>query len=1382
MDVAQDLLRFDRDGDTVDPSMNNLKLFSCSGEPDDRTCDFSGTDDSDNTSYVEGLLIYSVLNFVAIGLLLFCCPCLTVFAWCRRYHRNDEKTETDLKDSEGEEEEPLDSSTQEKKPKKSASETCKRLPLYCLSFSLLSLLVLMTLALVANFTFAQESGQAYTVGEGAMQLIRGTEGAISQFLQRSTAEVLTPSLSAIRTLINEQANFTEIAIRMEAINLTVAGIPENQDIISLLRTMSNFSDSNVTRDIDLLRQDIVLLDSQRLQLYNLSLDVDAVLVDLTPTLARLQTVIEQADETIDDLVSFQLFLTGSPDSTTDGVLGEVSADLLLLRREENGGTIPSAGAFQQVVTTGYGSLPRLISAAMNGDPAESEVLATRLWDLTLGLQGLPNLTATAVSVRALDRRIERDVVQEDSTFRRFLNSTVELQTVFDDLPTVQSLRSLFDEFVLLIEAISLDSVLRNLEALSSSVPFFRGYLNQLQGEFESFLDFSDVLVDLAALQEQLQRINSSIATLPTEVSDIQSVYDSVNDTITEGLVIVAEVQRELQDGNETLLGIELDLVGYMNQTQELSQELEEQRSVDELTTLNSSLVLLEENIGLINTTALTLQATLLSSTLTNLQVDLEPLAEQLVELQSRVDEALRLLVRTSNPVDGDYVVLSQGVCDVGGGPCREQGVFRCSQFLPGTSNIRTCTRDSTCASAGAGFCLADDSRAQTLQAYLAPFAVPGDVIEVDDFLTDSAELSDMVDAFELEETVSALDDIMETLTTLDMDVLREQLASLQTSLLDIDLDSILSALTVGTETLDSVDYEEYIGILLDVDESVEEVRGDSVPLINTWQPFFRLLDDFLRDRTGAGSSARQTLSSFLLLLSPEALDQTYIERGPGAMLLQIVDSLDEMADFIASGQTAVEFDPPRVADFVRGYARVLDRMNGIFNGTRGALLSHGSLHYMASVVGGTSSSVLPANFPLVSGIFVDSQGNTYPDDATCWLDQCVEHSTDFLNHEPLSMQPEEFPGFLSNPVELSLQQLLLLIWVPVMLVILFGIVTLCCQGAEFYLQDRKDHSGASWAFHGSQCMAVWMYVVVLLMMLVSALVFPLMVLWSDSCTSGGGLGEQFLVSYGDALCTREWSSSFEAEGSLSSCAIRYNVTEDLGGGNVTLQIDMLSTYREFVRGECTEEEQGLGHIMRQIGRELQSIPSRFVEQQLADPDIPALGETLQQISRGAAAMQGRLAREFFEGEAEERFDCSQVGVVFGDFSGYSCEDLYPAVFYVIGCLYLAAWVLLCCGLPGACCFHPLRKKEKPFNPVIVFVPTEPVDEYQRAIDRRVKPEISRERPSFTEHSERRVAVREGGPEGDSKEDEHTLGHEVESFHSAHSELSAPEPVPSNTKA
>ena len=420
-----------------------------------------------------------------------------------------------------------------------------------------------------------------------------------------------------------------------------------------------------------------------------------------------------------------------------------------------------------------------------------------------------------------------------------------------------------------------------------------------------------------------------------------------------------------------------------------------------------------------------------------------------------------------------------------------------------------------------------------------------------------------------------------------------------------------------------------------------------------------------------------------------------VRTGPSGLVNSITAGIiDASITYFNAKQNAVVLPNLDVTGALRPYLKYADRAAANANGPYADLTAHGGLYYLGSVA--DPDIMVPATSPNAKYVLKDSNGNSYPSGEFCVTTECITETTNQVNSGSFSSLGDVLPisfNFAKN-AHLSREQLFLIPFIGPIIVVLLAIsallVPVCCgrSGSRCTPQWQKCPSAWTAGCIICQLPCIFLYV---------AVAWPMLMIAGDVCASGANIADNYVLSYGDDLC-----SFAGGTGGLQQCS--YTESVSLLGSTLqeTVNVSVLGVVRG-VAGACSDPDpiaSPLNDIAQQAAPFLFRLASTYVKStssgtsSFSFSDGVALSPTLRGLVLNATNATTAALVNFVAAETASGLSCGSVSGAVGSVKDALCCDAMPPLYWYASAWYLIAWAMCCCGLPAAC----LGRKRFPTSP------------------------------------------------------------------------------------
>ena len=1131
--------------------------------------------------------------------------------------------------------------------------------------TIIGILVMFFLSLFLGiYGLAERAPGIMNSPSGAVDILRALEPKLTQVFVSSAANVAAPALTSLNETITSSIDIPALANSMQLLNDTMPHIPDIGLIVERLRHVENITGNATALLVEEMIDMAGSLSDDRDRMAAIVNELREFTVESDEANAGLAYAIVQTNSSIDTIEEDMEFLFGADGS--GGLVGSIRSDLIALQRAPDG-IVPSTDTFDEASDGSYGTTPRLVSGAMEGDIAEIDSLVDKLTVIYTNMTNLPNYTETAESVMTLNVTI-MDALAPNGAVSYLLGNLTAIQDGVVNYPDLLSATLLVSESLELFNGVldDLDRAVEVLEELDVSFSTLPGDLQVLKSELEDVRLLNATLDGLLVIKEQLLSVNESLVKLPNALGKITDVFDDVKDNANDVLDDLDGMLEDIDEANTTIMRYLDDGRSYVEDMREMRDRVNQSLTDYDLTSINDTLndaisFLAEVNFNVSLNRVYSFQSTLLSVSFD------DDLVTALRSFEETVQVILTTLRRTVDPSEGgpngvttgDYLLLQSGYCsnsvatyctsnvDCGAGTCSGKGTYRCAH-----DGSIACNDDDDCTG---GYCLADSTVAGTLHAQLNAMSSSSGDIDLSSYLLHL--------------------DAMESTTDLDLSTARYSLNKAYDVITVVNLTEIRSMLDLVSEAIDSynatgalddLDYNfDDLGIseVIDIVEPLQEDRDELIeehyPTVKDYTSTMWALHDFLY--------GGQQLRTYIDNLAEPHLHEVVEMSGPTAMLRSIAEQVDLATLFFHENQNGfkVSTSNNRDSDSLNAF-KFLDRMGAYEVSGYGDMVGNGAVYYIVRLF---NMSTVFWNDPKLKGIFANSDDERYENGKYCVTSKCEDHTQDVVHNSPLSEWHLEFPQYDMSAVEsvdYSTQELLLLVWVFPLILVVVGATSLLLAVVKMPKGEKC-------------CNACFLSVLLCqlpLVLLLTGFLFFIVTFFSKVCDDWDVVGRMYITEYGDQFCHDELGG----KGTNRECTFDFSVKESMGGGNVTITIDVLDMYGGIFQNQCGGNDP-FASLLRSLSDQLEPIPTRYIE---SSSSLDDTRNGVMDILVDAGDNVGFVFHEFMYGLADDVLNCEKVSGVIASIHSETCVSVVGPMMWIIAPWYLCAWIMLCCGLPAAC--------------------------------------------------------------------------------------------------
>lgn len=1250
------LLRFNRQGHVVSSDLGDYLTFNCDGTGKDRNCslvalpsmsDFtsqSGGSDDSLTSYVDGVAMYAAINIVAFVLIIICtlfwillglfCLCLGCCG-CKGREKSRWSPQTRYITSN-----------------------------VCLSMFIIIMFIYIILGVVLGSTKLFEFVSDYAdAPSGAAQLYYQEMEPLTQLLIGGIGSVMVPLLSSGNTTISGSVNLYRLNEDIQQVNESFYDFPQFKEVGDILDSVSS-----LTTDAQGFVTDIINDLAGITNKTDAIRDAAEVIVD---DLASIQSVVNN----VTDALTVTTWLVNNVTATNTllftsntGLVDEVTSDIATISRSSTAGDgFPLTTTFSDAATGGTDSVSRLLAGSYNSNNfAELQTFVSDVQSIYYAVAVLPDYDSTADDLLLINATIDY-IAGKGGVVDQLVDNLGVLNSRLLFLPSFDEIDAHIDSLFAAITRISLTPITNDVKGITGLVDEIPGFINSLIDLVERvppvIEELVPVLYDL--IVARTAGFNASVMELPI---DTLSTFNTLNKTLQSSLDTVNDVNGTLESSVSSVIDV--------NITYYLSLINKAQASYDSKVTGFNHTALIRD-VNSMNTDLTGTNFTKYISEIQDMKnkfktcyipqytiTYLENLQTYRAALENTLQRVVSPLAYSGSTWDsaatrtGDYLLLQEGVCSgdttlycsatstcssAGKGTCGSIGAYRCSSNGVSSQAVVACTHDSDCSSLGGGsYCLADYTRAASLQANLTFFA--------QDILPNQAKVTS----------------ILTTLTNAKYDTssVADQITDTKDSLGDVDVSSYLDTVNTTINGLNSFSMKDINSTLVSMRNSIKSINFSS------FNDTLDTLQDKQKTALKSVSKYSEVIDGFTsFIYEPDQL-RSYFNSLSFDSLSSYYDSTGSSGDtsryialqiqYMYDAFTAI-FDP--ISDDVsvpggENITKAFDMINDVFDrGTEITPSTYGSFYYLMSQQDTTRDQIVLADDPTAHSVTTNSDGNAYPNGTTCVTRACFDQTK-----KDLSTSPDTLP----INIGLSVYQLAGLVWAPMSLMLLIAIWTALCPLCT------KNH-----CLRGcpSTCMLIALIIMVPWYFIGTALLFPMTVVINDGCTTGTHVVNNYMTAMGDSLCDQAGGT-----GTLNACVQSSN------GFNVT--VDLEAVVNGFI-GKCSGTDPFKAVILEMAGQVVDVINNK-TETLVESHTFNKFRDPVANMVTDAGTNTGSVLYTFLDSTSDV-IDCEGIASVFNGMRKPTCETFIGSLGWFASMLYLAAWTMCCCGIPAGCCVQHNHK-------------------------------------------------------------------------------------------
>mmetsp|Transcript_24409 Transcript_24409/g.45443 ORF Transcript_24409/g.45443 Transcript_24409/m.45443 type:complete len:1451 (-) Transcript_24409:165-4517(-) len=1270
--------------------LGSYDFFDCEGgsssaDPSsDRSCTLNTDSDGDLAVYAGGAGLYLVLGMLAAIIMVLSGLFYLIYSFfkccCCGCSNHDNKVRDGV------------------------NKKCSLLFLICLVFLFTSFCVG---TFKGNYTITENTSSEYSVAyslTGVQNLIHRFEPSATHTALASTSNVMRPTLFVTNRTLNTAISIHELIRAFEIMDTTVPKLPDAHGVVDMLNTtlfiVYNASDymsliivnlEDVDGHVDVMINDTQSLHSQVVELTD-------IFDDILDTITLLNASIYDTQDLLNSIVG------------EDGVVANSIDDLKAVQRVDDGGLLPNTNVFDDASTGASGSTQRLLSGAMNGVPVEITAMNDKLIAIKDNVTALPDYSDTADSLVSLNDTIN-SVLAPNGLISNLTSQVLDLSSlVTEPIPILGNISITISSFedtldALLVEMRDSVSIMRTLlPVIESLLPQFEF----LDAEVVKLYETDELLPILDIMTGQFESINQTLFVLTDPFYDAIDSIDSVNSTIQDFLHngTLDKILDQIDDAETTVEDAIAEADDQTNNLDEFLDVLEDSLEKYDIGAINDTVqdaLSLLEDIDFDSTLQ---QIEDFEASLTAINIDTD-FVTSLNNLQVLFDQ-LSSVLATAVGTNGDYILLAQGYCTgrpdvycetnteciaVGATTCNVAsiGSYRCASPIGSTA----CTQDSTCTDIDvSSYCLADDARATTLHGVLLGFADDSTDLDVTDIL-DELESIDLTGDIDLDNALDMVDDAIESIEVFNSTEVLDMIEEVEDGIADVDTASVIDTLKSTQTSIDDVDFD---GFLDDIEDNLELYdRVANTTYTDKWIESFETIKDFM--------FRKDHLRSFLDQLKESVLLEELAAGGPSAAMRHVGRQFDNAYDDIRLNQSGIDMeklDEP-LSERFGDIFEVLDKMGASrYPSTpHSSNDQHGALYYLFALannftIGNVQS--IPANHPLARGVVANAEGYRYEDPfadpnsdeeskAYCLTAACFEYTINIINTAPMSeISDELFPESYDNvnsgddddssgiDVDLSREEFMTLLWVPVLLLLLIGVLSLSCA---FIPRFQKLHVGCNCCFLSCAML------IVPFIFFFSSFFVVLAIIGEDACVSGTAIGESYIKGYGDEYC----ADVLQGTGTLEDCQFNFTLPDTFGKNeNITLNLNILDTYNGLLQEDCGMSVDPFEKLGLDLAEQVQPLASKASDKALDESQYelrPALELIVNSTARNYGQVMYNLIAET-NADGTKVMSCESMSLIYSSVEDTGCEGVILPGAWLIASWYFVAWAICCCGIPASC--------------------------------------------------------------------------------------------------
>ncbi len=1100
---------------------------------------------------------------------------------------------------------------------------------------------------------------------GFADIARKEVTPINNIFSNVISSALVPTLLKTNSTLNKAINFHHLYEDLVIVNESVAAFPDIEEVSETATAISYHID-NISSVIDLISQDVDDLETTKATaLENLNV-LQNDLIEMNDTVFIILGAVRDSVPLVEEVGDAQTSLLGDVSVRSDnhkGSMGAVYSDLETLNSENDivrnyltDPIYPSAFSFTDLADGSYASVTTFLNGDMDGSSGtseRSEFIADlqALYDIIVSK---PNYTLTAQSLADINRTVQ-------SLPLPILKSNVEIvELAIANATTNDTLISHLNDLLDTLNSITLDPIGTHIDQIIAQVDFILGYIDWIADQVVIIGDAIPPLLDplYDVLVTQPRAINRTIYNLDSILKlDGNETFETkyfgqVNETIYKVLDAIAKVHDTIDDARESIDSV--NSTEYLAKLSEVEEVLR-----DQVEAFNSTKVIdLFNSIGdkmSPDFSAFTSNIDSLSNAIddTSFGTEIYDLLDGMqalnVNLTSQLVEVIASLQKLEQGVcSGDTAVYcgSDSDCSVAGGSCGQIGEYRCEGT--GSAPVSSCSSDNDC-SATSGYCLADSVRMVSLGVVLNIYGNANGVGEALQPNSTSLVLRNLRDVreggnFDIQPTLDDLTDTMDSLEDLSVADYIDDLDVVKDGINDVDLSSIDSSLDSANSTISDVNFDDFIKQIDDAEkyqDKATKYMSDALTLVHGVIDFFFVYED------GLGYYADQ--------LAANKLENILTNGGSSNMIFYVSDNLQAVATKWVKliKPFSKSLKEPNMTKIFRPFARVMDILNSQPGSKYEQTDQHGSLYFLLNLDQPTARKYLaPVENNENGYVQEDADEKRYEDQQMCLTRECFENEQERTQNAPLSPM---------LPAQATFLNVASIVWVPLAIVFLLSLWTLCCPHVCCRKNKKTQYHPATFMLCVMICVMPWY-------LILPGLGFPMVLLMADGCNSYRDIGVKAVNEYGKGFC-----DTAGGKGDAEACFLKNSFI------NVTVDMTGIAT---SILGDCSGAD-AISVPMRHLANQLTS--AARIEEYLAKKTFKDVRPDGIDVVRTALTTFGDVGSDFIIDNADYVFTCEGLAAAVENLDDPLCVHVVGSLGWFIGMLYLAGWAMFCCGIPTACC-------------------------------------------------------------------------------------------------
>jgi hypothetical protein len=472
----------------------------------------------------------------------------------------------------------------------------------------------------------------------------------------------------------------------------------------------------------------------------------------------------------------------------------------------------------------------------------------------------------------------------------------------------------------------------------------------------------------------------------------------------------------------------------------------------------------------------------------------------------------------------------------------------------------------------------------------------------------------------------------------------------------VDISNVNGVLTTAKSNVNSIDFTASKGQVDTLTTVIDDIRNDKGDLIVAATSSVGALKVLMF----------QKWPTYQIRMQAMALQNMMNVAGPGAGLQELVGVPQDIINYLSDNIAFMTIPGVNFLNTTALYAEYLNRAFGGpgFKDTT----TNGGIYYLSQLA--LKDSTIRATDPNARGIFIGKDGMNYPGDKMCLSKSCIKTTVDNLFNGPANAAQSENESVPLAPVPLSIRWLLLLLWAPIAIVVLFAIWALfspaCCR------KPGWQKIPSAWVAGLSLCLMPFV-------MIISVLFFAAFMVAQDSCTSAQNVGANYIAASGQSLC----SSTIGGNGDLNSCNVNLDNALASFGTKFNVSISVLEHYASSLGG-CNPDNDPYTRLIDAAMPVVAAMPPKIVTYMM-DGDLGSqlkIGAEIRTTIDTSAVQLGQALSALLTDLNRMSVKCSSVSTMTTGMQSDICYTLFTPFFWYMICWYLVGWVLLFCGFPA----------------------------------------------------------------------------------------------------